>query len=52
MDLQDKMTGINLYGVVVTNIKKETNTSAVIFLLRVEDATGAIWAKLHFVKSW
>ncbi|KAI5349228.1 hypothetical protein L3X38_002115 [Prunus dulcis] len=50
-DLHDKMTGVSLYGV-VTNITRERSTTEAIFSLRVEDATGAIWAKLHFVKSW
>ncbi|KAL5541968.1 hypothetical protein UlMin_009678 [Ulmus minor] len=50
-DLQDKMTGISLYGV-VTNIVKERDTAQVAFLLRIQDSTGAIWVKLHFEKSW
>lgn len=49
-DLRDKMTSISIY-VVVTDIKKINNQEST-FLLRVEDATGGIWAKLHFVKSW
>ncbi|XP_048326191.1 uncharacterized protein LOC107403862 [Ziziphus jujuba] len=50
-DLQDKMTGISLYGV-VTNIMKERGTTQAVFILRIEDATGEILAKLHFAKSW
>ncbi|KAL6292985.1 hypothetical protein ACE6H2_001127 [Prunus campanulata] len=50
-DLHDKMTGVSLYGV-VTNITRERSTTEAIFSLRVEDTTGAIWAKLHFVKCW
>ncbi|KAL3809992.1 hypothetical protein ACJIZ3_000076 [Penstemon smallii] len=41
------MTGISLYGI-VTEIK----TSKDMFSLRIEDKTGAVWAKLHFDKSW
>ncbi|KAH6831854.1 Nucleic acid-binding proteins superfamily [Perilla frutescens var. hirtella] len=47
VDLRDKMMGISIYGI-VTDIR----ASKGIFSLRIEDATGAIWAKLHFVKSW
>ncbi|KAF3433419.1 hypothetical protein FNV43_RR24521 [Rhamnella rubrinervis] len=50
-DLQDKMTGISLYGV-VTSIVKERRTSQAIFILRIKDTTGAISAKLHFAKFW
>ncbi|BBG93071.1 Nucleic acid-binding proteins superfamily [Prunus dulcis] len=45
-DLHDKMTGVSLYGV-VTNITRERSTTEAIFSLRVEDATGAIWANLE-----
>lgn len=45
------MTGISLYGV-VTSIIKERCTTEAVFSLRIEDATGAIWTKLHFVKYW
>lgn len=51
IDLRDKMTGISLYGV-VTDIIKEKHAEEAIFLLRIEDTTGVIWAKLHFAKSW
>uniref|UniRef100_A0A5B7C8V5 Nucleic acid-binding proteins superfamily n=1 Tax=Davidia involucrata TaxID=16924 RepID=A0A5B7C8V5_DAVIN len=51
IDLRDKMTSISLYGV-VTDIIRERNTTESIFSLRIEDTTGAIWAKLHFVGSW
>ncbi|KAK6265285.1 hypothetical protein QUC31_016122 [Theobroma cacao] len=50
-DLRDKMTGISLYGV-VTDIFRERKTAEVIFSLKIEDVTGAIWAKLHFSQSW
>jgi hypothetical protein len=50
-DLHDKMTSVSLYGV-VTDIFRERNTPEVIFSLKIEDATGAIWAKLHFARSW
>ncbi|XP_071704171.1 uncharacterized protein [Rutidosis leptorrhynchoides] len=49
-DLRDKMTSVSIYGV-VTDIKRFNNQEST-FLLRVEDATGGIWARLHFVKSW
>ncbi|KAF7852035.1 hypothetical protein BT93_L1127 [Corymbia citriodora subsp. variegata] len=42
IDLRDKMTGISLYGVVTD----------IIFSLHIEDTTGAVWARLHFSKSW
>ncbi|KAM7488064.1 hypothetical protein LguiB_025548 [Lonicera macranthoides] len=51
IDLRNKMTSISLYGV-VTDITRERNTAEAAFLIRIEDTTGAIWAKLHFVKSW
>lgn len=51
IDLRDKMTSISLYGV-VTDIVCERNTLEAIFALRIEDATGSIWAKLHFATSW
>ncbi|CAM8889549.1 unnamed protein product [Rhodiola kirilowii] len=50
-DLRDKMTGICLYGV-VTDIFREKNTPKPVFSIRFEDNTGAVWAKLHFTKSW
>lgn len=51
VDLRDKMTGICLYGV-VTDIFREKNAQEVVYSLRFEDNTGAIWGKLHFDKSW
>ncbi|XP_052206407.1 uncharacterized protein LOC127810871 [Diospyros lotus] len=51
VDLHDKMTGITLYGV-VTDIIRERGTVETFFALRIEDNTGAIWAKLHFNESW
>ncbi|KAJ6324672.1 hypothetical protein OIU76_011880 [Salix suchowensis] len=50
-DLRDKMTSISLYGV-VADIVRERKTAEVIFSLKIEDTTGAIWAKLHFARSW
>lgn len=50
-NLRDKMTGISLYGV-VGDVFKERNSSEVVFSLKIEDATGSIWAKLHFSQSW
>lgn len=51
IDLQDKMTGISLYGIVV-DIASERNTTEAVFSMRIEDNTGEILAKLHFVRSW
>ncbi|XP_015577535.2 uncharacterized protein LOC8289497 [Ricinus communis] len=51
IDLREKMTSISLYGI-VTDIFCERNTPEIVFSLKIEDATGAIWAKLHFAKSW
>ncbi|XP_051125558.1 uncharacterized protein LOC127247647 [Andrographis paniculata] len=46
-DLRNKMTGISLYCV-VTDIR----ASEGIFSLKIEDTTGAVWAKLHFSRYW
>ncbi|KAJ8445698.1 hypothetical protein Cgig2_026025 [Carnegiea gigantea] len=51
IDLHDKMTGVCIYGV-VTDIFHETGAEKSAFNLRIQDATGAIWAKLHFSESW
>ncbi|KAJ0980589.1 hypothetical protein J5N97_008844 [Dioscorea zingiberensis] len=51
IDLRDKTAGISLYGS-VSNIKREHNTAGTVFSLIIEDTTGAITAKLHFVSSW
>ncbi|KAK9139179.1 hypothetical protein Scep_008860 [Stephania cephalantha] len=51
MDIHDKMTGVSLYGI-VTDIYRERSNKETIFVLRIEDTTGAITAKLQFVKSW
>ncbi|XP_073147982.1 uncharacterized protein [Henckelia pumila] len=48
VDLADKMTGISLYGI-VRNISRNSESR---FSLKIEDATGAIWAKLNFIRSW
>jgi hypothetical protein len=45
------MTGISLYGI-VTGIIKEKHVTEAIFSLKIEDTSGAVWTKLHFVKSW
>ncbi|KAG9457855.1 hypothetical protein H6P81_002363 [Aristolochia fimbriata] len=50
-DLHDKMTSVSLYGVVV-DMFRETNTTEAVFSLTIEDATGAVVVKLHFVQSW
>ncbi|KAJ4969407.1 hypothetical protein NE237_016108 [Protea cynaroides] len=51
VDLHDKMTSISLYGV-VRDIFRERNTTENIFSLTIEDATGVVSVKLHFVGSW
>ncbi|KZV43379.1 hypothetical protein F511_21971 [Dorcoceras hygrometricum] len=48
VDLRGKMTGISLYGIV----REISGNSESRFSLKIEDATGAIWAKLHFIRSW
>ncbi|CAH8374345.1 unnamed protein product [Eruca vesicaria subsp. sativa] len=50
-DCRDKTTGISLYGV-VTDIYCESNATGVVFSLKIEDTTGAIWARLHFNSHW
>ncbi|VFQ76934.1 unnamed protein product [Cuscuta campestris] len=47
-DLHDKMTGISLYG----DVKDIRSMGEQTFSLKIEDATGAVWARLHFVGSW
>ncbi|XP_043708852.1 uncharacterized protein LOC122658053 [Telopea speciosissima] len=51
VDLRDKMTSISLYGV-VKGIFRDRNTAENIFSLTIEDATGIVSVKLHFVGSW
>ena len=51
IDLQDKMTGISLYGNVL-DIANERNTTEAGFSMRIEDNTGEVLAKLRFVRSW
>ncbi|KAF8095441.1 hypothetical protein N665_0332s0023 [Sinapis alba] len=50
-DCRDKTTGISLYGV-VTDICCDPNATGVVFSLKIEDTTGAIWARLHFNSYW
>ncbi|XP_074585617.1 uncharacterized protein LOC141841356 isoform X2 [Curcuma longa] len=50
-DLRDKMTGVSVYGV-VRYVHREANSLETIFRVKLEDTTGAIVAKLHFVRSW
>ncbi|CAH9120489.1 unnamed protein product [Cuscuta epithymum] len=47
-DMRDKMTGISLYG----DVKGIRNMGDHTFSLKIEDATGAVWARLHFIGSW
>lgn len=51
IDLRDKMTSVSLYGI-VTDMFREKSTAETVFVLRIEDKTGSIAAKLHFVTSW
>ncbi|XP_042516134.1 uncharacterized protein LOC122090560 isoform X2 [Macadamia integrifolia] len=51
VDLRDKMSSISLY-VVVKDIFRERNTTENIYSLTIEDATGVVSVKLHFVGSW
>lgn len=51
MDLHDKMTGISIYGTIM-NISREKNTSEAVFCLAIEDITGVIVVKLHFIGFW
>lgn len=52
IDLRDKMSGVSLYGMVVSICKQRTNASKTIYHLGVEDDSGSIIVKLHFVESW
>ncbi|PIA61070.1 hypothetical protein AQUCO_00300529v1 [Aquilegia coerulea] len=51
MDLSDKMTSINLYGVVI-DIFQDRSTSEKVFVLKIGDVTGEAVVKLHFINSW
>ncbi|XP_008809273.1 uncharacterized protein LOC103721024 [Phoenix dactylifera] len=51
IDLHDKMSGISLYGVIM-KLTRQVNASEVIFSVTIEDITGKIVAKLHFIRSW
>ncbi|XP_073106708.1 uncharacterized protein [Elaeis guineensis] len=51
IDLHGKMSGISLYGV-ITKLTREDNASEVVFSVTIEDITGIIVAKLHFIKPW
>lgn len=48
VDLREKMTGISLYGI-VSDI---TSTQESVLSVKIQDVTGAIWARLHFAQSW
>ncbi|OAY62583.1 hypothetical protein ACMD2_01183, partial [Ananas comosus] len=51
MDLNDKMMGISIYGTIM-DISREKNTSEAVFCLAIEDITGVIVVKLHFIGFW
>ncbi|TMX02762.1 hypothetical protein EJD97_020010 [Solanum chilense] len=48
VDLREKMTGISLYGI-VSDI---TSNQESVLSVKIQDVTGAIWARLHFAQSW
>ncbi|XP_016581758.2 uncharacterized protein LOC107879169 isoform X2 [Capsicum annuum] len=48
VDLREKMTGISLYGVVADIISNQESVLSVM----IQDVTGAVWARLHFARSW
>ncbi|KAK8951966.1 hypothetical protein KSP39_PZI004180 [Platanthera zijinensis] len=50
-DLNDKMTGISLYGS-VSDIRKERNSEDNVFSMAIKDLTGEVVAKLHFTGPW
>ncbi|PKA52710.1 hypothetical protein AXF42_Ash001691 [Apostasia shenzhenica] len=50
-DLTDKMTSVSLYGV-VTNMTRDRDAAYAVFSITIEDTTGAVVVKLHFVGSW
>ncbi|EOA30024.1 hypothetical protein CARUB_v10013126mg [Capsella rubella] len=51
-DIRDKTTGISLYGIVTDILCDDPNATGVVFSLKIEDTSGAIWAKLHFTSYW
>ncbi|XP_009623585.1 uncharacterized protein [Nicotiana tomentosiformis] len=48
IDLREKMTGVSLYGI-VADIR---STQEPVFSVKIQDVTGAVWARLHFARSW
>ncbi|XP_078148697.1 nucleic acid-binding proteins superfamily [Carex rostrata] len=52
IDLRDKMSGVSLYGMVASICKQRTNVSKTIYHLGIEDESGSIIVKLHFVECW
>ncbi|KAJ4795392.1 Nucleic acid-binding proteins superfamily [Rhynchospora pubera] len=52
IDLGDKMSGVSLYGMVTSLSMQRTKASETIYHLDVEDESGCIAIKLHFVGSW
>ena len=51
INLQGKMTGFNLYGL-VTDIQRDSSTAEAVFLIMLEDPTGLVIVKLHFSRQW
>jgi Cell division control protein 24, OB domain 3 len=52
IDLRDKISGVSLYGMVTSISKQRSNASETIYNLGLEDETGSIIVKLHFVQFW
>ncbi|XP_031486216.1 uncharacterized protein LOC116254782 [Nymphaea colorata] len=50
-DLGDKMNHVCLYGV-VKSIRREIDNPSITFSMTIEDATGRVVVKLHFLRSW
>ncbi|MQL98113.1 hypothetical protein Taro_030815 [Colocasia esculenta] len=47
IDLQGKMTGVSLYGI-VTEIHRDLDSEETMYYMTIEDETGALAVKLHF----
>ncbi|CAN6469044.1 unnamed protein product [Victoria cruziana] len=50
-DLGNKMNHVCLYGV-VKSIHREIDKPGITFSMTIEDATGTVVVKLHFLRSW
>lgn len=52
IDLRDKISGVSLYGMVTSICKQRSNASETIYNLGLEDESGSIFVKLHFLEFW